>query len=516
MPARAVAFFSGPVGLGVKIVFLSLVNALAVWAGIVLADDGRWIAVGVLAVATIGIDAVYFLPRGTLPAKFIVPGTIFLIAFHIIPVGYTVNVAFTNYSTGHILSKSEAIQSIVTGTLAPPPNGRSYAMAAVRDSEGKLSLILVDDEQNKAYVGTRDGLEPLAAGAVKRDDVGLIQSVEGYKLIKGPELLALDRELTAYTVPTEGDAAIRPEGLDTALELQPTYRYDQARDAFIALDSGKVFRDSGRGSFVSAATGEELEPGWKTGVGVDQFERVWQDPLIRDPFIRVFIWTIVFAVLTVFISFALGLFLAITLNAKMRFRRFYRTALVVPFAIPSFLFLLVWAGLLNDEFGVINRVFHLSVPWLFDASWARVSIIIVSVWLTFPYFFLVSLGALQSIPGELIEAAKVDGGGAWQVFRKVTLPLLMIVVAPLLIASFAFNFNNFNNIYFLTGGGPPSEESIAGATDILISYTYKLAFESGKGGDYALASTVSIFIFVIIATISGISFWRTKALENVN
>jgi arabinogalactan oligomer/maltooligosaccharide transport system permease protein len=133
-----------------------------------------------------------------------------------------------------------------------------------------------------------------------------------------------------------------------------------------------------------------------------------------------------------------------------------------------------------------------------------------------PYFFLVSLGALQSIPSELIEAAEVDGGGAWQVFRKITLPLLLVAVAPLMIASFAFNFNNFNNIYLLTGGGPALNNSpVAGATDILISYTYKIAFAAGKGQDYGLASAIAIFIFITVGTISAISFSRTRALENL-
>jgi arabinogalactan oligomer/maltooligosaccharide transport system permease protein len=189
---------------------------------------------------------------------------------------------------------------------------------------------------------------------------------------------------------------------------------------------------------------------------------------------------------------------------------------VIPYAVPGFLSLLVWGGLLNDDFGVVNNILHLDIPWLFNANWAKVSVILVSLWLTFPYFFLVSMGALQSIPGELVEAAKVDGGGAWQIFRRVTLPLLLVAVAPLLIASFAFNFNNFNNIYLLTGGGPQAEDqSTAGSTDILISYTYKLAFESGKGNDYGLASAVAILIFFIVATISAVSFWRTSSLENL-
>jgi arabinogalactan oligomer/maltooligosaccharide transport system permease protein len=193
-----------------------------------------------------------------------------------------------------------------------------------------------------------------------------------------------------------------------------------------------------------------------------------------------------------------------------------RSFLVLPFAIPSFLVVLVWAGLLNDEFGTINQTLGLDIPWLFDPWWARVSCILVNVWLGFPYWFLVCTAALQAVPEELTEAARVDGAGPLQVFRRVTLPLLLVVTAPLLIASFAFNFNAFNNIYFLTGGGPYGvEQAVAGSTDILISYTYKLAFSAGQGAQYGVAAAMSIFIFFIVAGISAVSFWRTKSLETI-
>src|SRR5262249_1128345 len=157
------------------------------------------------------------------------------------------------------------------------------------------------------------------------------------------------------------------------------------------------------------------------------------DPLVRQPFVRVFAWTFVFAVSTVLLSFAMGLFLAITLDKKgMRFQRVYRSILIIPWAVPGFLSLLVSPRLLTDPFGVGNRLFHLNVPWLFAANWAKVSCILVSAWLTTPYFFLVSMGALQAIPEELTEAARVDGGGPLQIFRRVTLPLLLIAVGPLL------------------------------------------------------------------------------------
>jgi arabinogalactan oligomer/maltooligosaccharide transport system permease protein len=515
LPARMISVFSGGVGLAVKLVLLAVVNAIALWAGVILAQDEKWVALGVLAAATLALDAVYLGPPRTMPLKFLVPGTIFLLAFQVIPIFYNANVAFTNWSTGHLTTKSDAIQSIEQNSLAAPEDAKSYLMAPARDSNGELVLVLVDDQTGEAFIGTSKGLEPVAADAVQQD-AGLITGARGYTLVKGPDLLALDKELLAFTVPTVGSTAIRPEGLDIATELEPTLRYDRSTDAFVRIRDGKVFSDNGEGSYV-AKTGEELEPGWRTRIGFSNFTRIGSDPLIRRPFLRVFVWTFVFATVTVLFSFALGLFLAIVLNKPgMSFLRMYRSLLVLPYAVPAFLSILVWSGLLNDEFGLMNRLLPFDVPWLFDANWAKVSVLIVSLWLTFPYFFLVSLGALQSIPAELTEAARVDGGGRLQIFRRVTLPLLLVAVAPLLIASFAFNFNNFNIIYLLTKGGPAAtDQSIAGGTDILISYTWKLAFESGKGQDYGLASAISIAIFFIVATISAVSFWKSRSLEEL-
>ncbi len=516
MPSRAVAALSGPVGLALKLFLLAMVNALAVWAAVILATDEKWIALGILVLATLAIDLVY-LSRRRYPLKFLIPGILFLLAFQLTPIVYNANIAFSNWSTGHILSKDEAIQGIQRNSLVESADGGAYAMAAARDESGDLVLVLVDEETGKAFLGTSDGLDELDPGVVRLDDDGLVTGTpEGVTLIPGDQLLALDQQLAAFTVPVGGERAIRPEGFDSALELAPSLRYDAGTDTFTSIEDGVVYRNNDRGSFV-AAGGAELEPGWRTGVGFDNFGSVLSDPLVRDPFLRVFVWTCVFASLCVLLSFALGLFLAIVLDKpKLRFQRTYRSLLVIPYAVPGFLSLLVWQGLLNDDFGVVNNVLNTSIPWLFDPIWAKVSVILVSVWLTAPYFFLVAMGALQSIPAELTEAARVDGGGRWQIFRRVTLPLLLIAVAPLLIASFAFNFNNFGNIYLLTGGGPAADDqSVAGATDILITYTYKIAFESGKGNDYGLASAVSILIFFIVATISAITFWRSKSLEEV-
>ena len=149
---------------------------------------------------------------------------------------------------------------------------------------------------------------------------------------------------------------------------------------------------------------------------------------------------------------------------------------MIPYAIPSFMTALVWRGMFNQQFGVINEWLGVNLNWLGGQWLPYLTILIVNLWLGYPYMFLVCTGALQGIPNDYVEAARVDGATGFKAFRKITFPLLLIAVAPLLIASFAFNFNNFNLIFLLTEGRPPVPGSDAGRTDILISYTYKLAF----------------------------------------
>jgi len=512
--ARLISAFSGTAGVVAKIVFLSASNAVAIWAIYVLLTRHHWAAVAVLSATTAAIDLIYLGTKSAVvPAKFLVPGTALLIGLQVIPIVYTVQVAFTNYSTGHIASKSEAIKQIQQTSLQPPANGKTYTMAVAKTSGGDVVLILRDDVTKKDYVGTQKGLTALPAGTVHVGASG-VTAAKGYTILRGLALFNLDKLLQTYVVPV-GKAGIRPASTTTAVELEPTLRYDARRDVFVKLDDGTVYRDNHRGEYVHGS--DALEPGWKANVGTKNFSRIVNDPIVRSPFLRVFVWTFGFAAAVVLLSFSLGLFLAIALDKKgMRFQRIYRSILIIPWAIPGFLSLLVWAGLLNDQFGVVNRIFHLSIPWLFGANWAKVSCILVSTWLTVPFFFVVSMGALQSIPEELTEAARVDGGGAIQIFRRVTLPLLLVAVAPLMISSFALNFNNFNNIYLLTGGGPFSGSSaVAGSTDILISYTYKIAIATGKGNDYGLASAVTIIVFFITALISTIGFSRTKVLEEI-
>jgi ABC-type sugar transport system permease subunit len=233
-------------------------------------------------------------------------------------------------------------------------------------------------------------------------------------------------------------------------------------------------------------------------------------------------WNFAFAFLSVATTFALGLTVALIFNDRtLPGRRLITTLLLIPYTIPSLISVMVWRGLLNPELGVINRtlesLFGWSPAWFTDPFWAKFAILSINLWLGFPYFMLVCSGALQSIPTEIYGAAEVDGANSWQRFRNITFPLLLVAVGPLLVASFVFNFNNFNIIFLFNGGGPPiaGASTQAGHTDILISYVYNLAFSGGRDAQYGFAAAITMIIFVVVAVITLLQFRFTRMWEEV-
>jgi arabinogalactan oligomer/maltooligosaccharide transport system permease protein len=202
------------------------------------------------------------------------------------------------------------------------------------------------------------------------------------------------------------------------------------------------------------------------------------------------------------------MFLAVLLNnEQMKESRFYRAILIVPWALPATIAILSWQGLLNEQYGGINGLLNQlgisAIPWMTDVFWARAGIIMVNIWLGFPYMLNVCLGGLQSISPTYYEVAMVEGATKWHSFCKITLPLIVKVTIPLVVASFAANFNNFGNIYMITQGGPAQVTSqYAGSTDILASMVYKMTTWSRR---YDISATLSIFIFLIIGTLTIIN-----------
>jgi arabinogalactan oligomer/maltooligosaccharide transport system permease protein len=234
--------------------------------------------------------------------------------------------------------------------------------------------------------------------------------------------------------------------------------------------------------------------------------------------IQVLTWTFIFAFLVVLTTFFAGFLLALTFNhPKLKAKKIYRSLIIVPYAMPGVLSMLTWRGMYNEDNGIINRIIGSELPWLSDPTLAKAAVLITQLWAGTPYMFLICTGAIQALSSEVLEAAQVDGASPSKIFWKIKLPLVLYSLTPLLIASYAYNFSNFNAIYLLTGGGPQIIESggIAGHTDILISYTYRLAFTAGKGNDYGLASAVSFLNFAIIAIISVYGFRKSRSVENM-
>lgn len=500
-----------------KVIMLGLIDALALYAIFVLIQSGQWLPAIIVFAVTAFANWIYF-SRGNLPAKYLIPGLIFLFVFQIFAAGYTGYIAFTNYGTGHNSDKDSAVNALMLSAQERVPDSPAYDLTVV-EQLGQFSF-LVTAPDGDVFIGGDD--RPLERVRDAELDGGKAVSLPGYNSLGFAQIVQNQQVIADMVVPISddpNDGALRTPDGSMAYVYVSTLVFDESAGTMEDTRTGVVYSDIGTGAF-TADDGTELKPGWQINVGFDNFVRAFSEESIRGPFLSVLVWTFVFAFLSVFTCFALGLFLAIVFNdPKMKSKKYYRVLMILPYAFPGFLSALVWAGMMNQEFGFLNVVLFggAEIPWLTDEWLAKISILLVNLWLGFPYMFLICTGALQAIPDDVQEAARVDGANAWQVFRSIKLPLLFVSVAPLLISSFAFNFNNFSLIYMLTGGGPrdASASVNVGATDILITLVYKVAFV-GSNADYGLASAFSIIIFILVATISVIAFRRTKALEELN
>jgi arabinogalactan oligomer/maltooligosaccharide transport system permease protein len=258
-------------------------------------------------------------------------------------------------------------------------------------------------------------------------------------------------------------------------------------------------------------------------VGLKNFYRIFSGRELQV-FMLVFGWTLVWSVVGVAGSVLVGLVLALVLNQpNLGGRNLYRTLFIVPWAIPAFISVMMWQGLFNTKYGSINLMLrglggmlglHLfDIDWLHQMGPARAAVLIVNVWLAFPFMMTVILGALQSISADLYEAASVDGASRVRQFFAITIPQLRSAMLPVIISSFAFNFNQFGGIYLLTGGGPPLPNGVsAGATDILVTHAYHLAFVQFLFGT---ACAYAVLIFIVVAGLSLVNFNLAGVFEEV-
>lgn len=251
-------------------------------------------------------------------------------------------------------------------------------------------------------------------------------------------------------------------------------------------------------------------------VGFQNFIEIFSIPIWRETFFSVLSWTVIWTFCATSLQIALGIFLAVLMNQKgIKFQKIFRTIFILPWAVPAFVSILVFAGMFNETFGTINNdilaIFGLgNIPWLTDPTYTKIALILIQTWLGFPFVFAMTTGVLQSIPNELYEAADVDGATILQKFKNITLPLVLYATAPILITQYTFNFNNFNVIFLFNGGGPAVPGQNAGGTDILISWIYSLTMTSAQ---YGKAAAITMILSLIVILVALWQFRRTKSFQ---
>ncbi|WP_422461457.1 carbohydrate ABC transporter permease [Endozoicomonas sp. ALB115] len=250
-------------------------------------------------------------------------------------------------------------------------------------------------------------------------------------------------------------------------------------------------------------------------VGFRNFLSLFELKIWSSTLLGVGSWTAIWAVCSTIFTFGFGFVLALALaNRDIAGKKVWRVIFMLPYAIPAFVSLLIFRLLLNG-IGPVNSIINgfgiESIPFLSDPVLAKVTVIAIGVWTGAPYFMLLIAGALTNIPKELYEASEVDGASRFQQFKEITLPMILHQVAPSLVMTFAFNFNNFGAVYLLTEGGPINPEyRFAGHTDILITWIYKLTLDFQQ---YNIAAVVSIIIFLFLSLIAIWQFRRMNSFK---
>ena len=253
-------------------------------------------------------------------------------------------------------------------------------------------------------------------------------------------------------------------------------------------------------------------------VGMENFISLFDSTsALGRQFVPVLTWTLIWAFFATFLNFFAGTVMAMIINRpSTRFKGFWRTVFSLTIAVPQFVSLLIIRTMFKSE-GAVNSLLmdlgliETALPFFTDAMWARVTIIVINMWVGIPYTVMSVTGILQNIPAEQYEAARIDGANAFQQFMNVTLPYMIFVMTPTLISSFTGNINNFNIIYLLSGGGPTYVGDSAGQTDLLVTWLYKLTIDNQQ---YNLAAVIGILTFIVLATVSLITYRNSGSYKN--
>ena len=498
-----------PLALSLATAFLFLVF------NIYVAGHPVW-ALAVLALASAGFFI--YLSNVAFAYRYLFPGLAGMVLFVAFPLLYTVQIGFTNYSSNNLLSLERATGYLLEQTAPDEEKALGYTLHADGD-EFRIVLTPIHEQEDESDPAKLAALQaaslvstPLALRSARppeqtemlplaqasfhlNEPLSLKEQLQHRDVLMQIKLKLPDGRLLSY-------AGVREFGpLNNLWKANP--------DGSLTLDeTGEVYKPNMQDGFFENADGVRMQPGFKVNIGFGNYLRMFSDPDFRGPFLAIFVWTLVFASLTVLFSLTIGMTLAVVLNwESLRFRTLYRTLLFLPYAVPGFISILVFKGLFNQNFGEINAildaVFGVKPAWFADPLLAKVMILIVNTWLGYPFIMVLCSGLIKAIPADLYEASAIAGAKPLTNFFKITAPLIVKPLMPLLISAFAFNFNNFVLISLLTNGRPDflNTKIPAGTTDILVSYTYRIAFQD-SGQNFGLAAAISTMIFFMVALLS--------------
>jgi maltose/maltodextrin transport system permease protein len=449
--------------------------------------------------------------------RYLLPGILTALVFVVFPMLYTVSLGFTNMSSSNLLEYEKSRQYLLEERLTVVDSETPYLLYQTVNSEVRISLTIA----GQVYLSAPFN--------------GFAKSDPSKNLII-PIALASQLSIDNLPKPLSKSQVVQRLGFLRTVELQtaqPTIKkysltklqeFSESTALYTPLDNGSlqdtvsqmIYAPDHKTGFFVNSDGDRLQPGFRVNVGLQHYARLFTDERFRAPFLSVLLWTIVFAALSVLIAAGLGMLLAVLLDWQdLEGRAIYRLVLFLPYAVPGFISILVFKGLFNQNLGEINLIlgglFGIKPAWFSDPFYARLMLVLVNVWLGFPYMMVLCAGLIKTIPADLYEASAVAGAGTLDNFFKITLPLISKPLMPLLISAFAFNFNNFVLVSLLTNGRPDQLDTAlpAGTTDILVSYTWRIAFQD-SGQQFGLASAISTVIFLLIAGITLLQMRATR------
>jgi maltose/maltodextrin transport system permease protein len=497
----------------------ALVSLALLWLVMNLYAAGQ--PVVAVAALALGGSAIYvYASATTLAWRYLYPGVVGMLLFAAFPLLYTMQIGFTNYSAKNLLTQERARAYLLDQVELDEAHAMRYSVH--REGSGwrlHLSPLSGEGPHHQTPTLPLDQAHQLSkAVALQAVPDGATLATPATPALGLREQIALREGLMALQITAPDGRLMRYAGLREFGVLEPLWQA-QADGSLTQRATGVNFKPNTQTGFFESPQGERMQPGFKVGIGWANYERMLFDPDFRGPFVSIFIWTVVFAGLTVLFSTALGMTLAVMLNWEaLRFRTLYRTLLFLPYAVPGFISILVFKGLFNQNFGEINAIldalFGIRPAWFADPTLAKAMILIVNTWLGYPYIMVLCTGLLKAIPADLYEASALAGAGPLTNFFRITAPLIIKPLTPLLISAFAFNFNNFVLISLLTDGRPDylNTKLPAGTTDILVSYTYRIAF-TDAGANFGLAAAISTLIFFVVAALSLVNLRLMRSTD---